>query len=82
MNRINDIIGTFVWEHGSRNDNGIRLLRERMIPYQYYMFELYAKDAVGNWCKVEYEKLPPAPNRHPDTWCVILNRNNTAKLEV
>lgn len=82
MNRINDIVCSFIWERGSLNDNGIALLKACMIPFQYYLFELYARDVSGVWCKVEYEKLPPAPGRNPDTWRLILNRNKTAFLEV
>lgn len=82
MKHVNDIVCSFVWEKGSLNDNGTRLLRDRMIPYQYYYFELYARSACGTWCKVEYEKLPPCLGRNPDTWRLILNHNKTAPLEV
>jgi len=78
--RLNDIVCDFVWEKGSLNSNGIRLLRERLIPYQYYRFDLYARAFCGTWCKVEYKKLPPAPGRNPDTWIMILNHNKTAPV--
>lgn len=37
----------FHWESGSLNDNGTALLRERVIPYQYFGEQLYAK--YGEW---------------------------------
>lgn len=55
----------FHYEYGSRNENGIKLLRERGIMYQYFDEQLYAK--YGSWfVPVTYEKV--TDNQDDDRW--------------
>ena len=45
----------FVWESGSLNDNGIRLLKEAGIRFCYIMQKLHA-EKLGKWCPVTYKQ--------------------------
>lgn len=60
----------FKWEHGSRNDNGIKLLHERLIGYQYFNEQLYAR--YGEWyVPVTYKKKNDNPN--DNTWIMEIH---------
>ena len=45
----------FVWEEGSLNDNGIKLLKEAGIRFCYILQKLHA-EKDGRWAPVEYRK--------------------------
>ena len=46
----------FVWENGSRNDNGIKILKEEGIRFCYILQHLHAEKG-GKWCPVSYRKI-------------------------
>ena len=79
---MRDIVCSFVKRRDcSLNSYAINLLRDRMIPFMYLSSrDVYARDPLGRWCKVEFEKLPPDPVRHPDTWRLELDKDNTLEV--
>ncbi len=70
-----NIVCSFVWKCGTLNDNGTRELSARNIPFMYYYQQLYGLDFCGRWCRVEYDRLPPASGRNPDTYNLVFVRN-------
>lgn len=45
----------FVWEKGSLNSNGTKILKDAGIRFCYIMQKLHASDG-SRWCPVEYRK--------------------------